>query len=442
MNDTKLLSIGKTAQVLGVHVDTLREWDKEGKLNPVKTPGNHRRYKWNDIERFCGEAKEDKEDANAVAVITYARVSSHEQKAKGDLGRQNDRLLAYCAKKQYKVVKSYEEVGSGMCDTRPKLHQMFKVIENKEVDKVIVEHKDRLTRFNFNFLAAFFASHGVEIEWTEDVLGKSYEQELVEDMLTLMSSFSNRIYGKRSAEMKKRRKAEKEKSEGAEGLQNGTQPEQRPADAAAKERRGGKVGVQLGLEPEESRSRSQNQNTEQHRTSPPPERHQADRSAVDVRVQQVCGSRSPKKSGSSVQQLLDAKEETEGRVPEIQEQEERDRRVQADRQYQGTERPHPTSSSRHDPAQGKGLPSHGRQDTERHGGRESGSLVRECTGGDGTAAVHGQEGREGCSGCGLGDQNSGGRIRRHDVSEPKTAANPVKEIGTTPKISQPEGEGE
>lgn len=214
MNDTKLLSIGKTAQVLGVHVDTLREWDKEGKLTPVKTPGNHRRYKWSDIERFCGEAKEEKEDANAVTVITYARVSSHEQKAKGDLGRQNDRLLAYCAKKQYKVVKSYEEVGSGMCDTRPKLHALFKLVEERKVKKVVVDHKDRLTRFNFEFLAAFFASHGVEIEWTEDVLGKSYEQELVEDMLTLMSSFSNRIYGKRSAEMKKRRKAEKEKDEG------------------------------------------------------------------------------------------------------------------------------------------------------------------------------------------------------------------------------------
>lgn len=75
---------------------------------------------------------------------------------------------------------------------------------------MIVEHKDRLTRFNFNFLAAFFASHNVEVEWTEEVLGnKRYEDELVEDMLTLMSSFSNKIYGKRSAENRKKKKAEK-----------------------------------------------------------------------------------------------------------------------------------------------------------------------------------------------------------------------------------------
>jgi excisionase family DNA binding protein len=60
MNETKLLSIGKTAEILGVHIDTLREWDKEGKLVPVKTFGNHRRYKQSDINTFCGIAKEDK----------------------------------------------------------------------------------------------------------------------------------------------------------------------------------------------------------------------------------------------------------------------------------------------------------------------------------------------------------------------------------------------
>jgi len=204
------LSIGKTAEILGVHIDTLREWDKDEKLVPVKTPGGHRRYRQEDIESFCGEIAEKKDNEKTIRVVTYSRVSSHEQKQKGDLERQNGRVLAYCVKKRYQVIKSYEEVGSGMCDTRPKLHQMFKMIENNEVDKVIVEHKDRLTRFNFNFLAAFFASHGVEVEWTEEVLGnKRYEDELVEDMLTLMSSFSNKIYGKRSAENRKKKKLEK-----------------------------------------------------------------------------------------------------------------------------------------------------------------------------------------------------------------------------------------
>lgn len=94
-----------------------------------------------------------------------------------------------------------------MSDQRAKLKQLFKLVADGKIDKVIVEHKDRLTRFNFNFLHEFFDSYDVAIEWvSETMTNKSYEQELVEDMLTLMSSFSNKIYGKRSAENRKKKK--------------------------------------------------------------------------------------------------------------------------------------------------------------------------------------------------------------------------------------------
>lgn len=202
----KLVSIGKAADLLGVHVDTLREWDNDGRLVPVKTLGNHRRYKLEDIESLCGD-KPKKPKSDLIRVACYARVSSHEQKQKGDLERQAGRILTYCAEKQYHVVKSYDEVGSGMSDNRGKLKQLFKLVSERKIDRVIVEHKDRLTRFNFNFLLDFFDSYDVGIEWvSETMTNKSYEQELVEDMLTLMSSFSNKIYGKRSAENRKKKK--------------------------------------------------------------------------------------------------------------------------------------------------------------------------------------------------------------------------------------------
>ena len=67
----------------------------------------------------------------------------------------------------------------------------------------MIEHKDRLTRFNYAYLDAFFSSLGVVIECMENVLPKSYEGELVEDILSLMASFSAKIYGKRSAERRK-----------------------------------------------------------------------------------------------------------------------------------------------------------------------------------------------------------------------------------------------
>ena len=209
----KLLSISKAADLLGLHVQTLRGWDKNGKLKPVKTLGNHRRYRLDDLQKLAGKEQDEKSDV--VRVATYCRVSSHDQKKKGDLERQNGRVLIYCAKQGYHVVKSFEEVASGMRDTRTKLKQLFQLVSENKIDKVVIEHKDRLTRFNFEFLTQFFASYNVEIEWIGEVLGKSYEQELVEDMLSLMSSFSNKIYGKRSAEIRKQKKTLEQQQEAA-----------------------------------------------------------------------------------------------------------------------------------------------------------------------------------------------------------------------------------
>jgi len=203
----QLVSIGKAADQLGVCIDTLREWDKSGVLVPIKTAGNHRRYRLSDIESMKGEIPEKSTADNKVRVCTYCRVSSHEQKQKGDLERQSGRVLKYCVQKNYDVVESFEEVGSGMKDNRPKLRRLFRLVEERKIDKVVVEHKDRLSRFMVGFLTDYFASHDVEIEWAEEILGQTYEQELVEDILSLMSSFSNKIYGKRSAANRKARKA-------------------------------------------------------------------------------------------------------------------------------------------------------------------------------------------------------------------------------------------
>jgi excisionase family DNA binding protein len=208
-NNRQLVSISQAADLLGVCQETLRQWDREGKLIPVKTAGNHRRYRIEDISRMRGEISKQQDYSGPERVAVYCRTSSHEQKQKGDLERQLGRVLAYCIEQKYSVVEKYEEVSSGMNDVRPKLKQLFRLVEEHKIDKVVVEHKDRLCRFMFEFLTAYFKSHGVEIEWMNEVLGKSYEEELVEDMLALMSSFSNRIYGKRSAENRKARKLAK-----------------------------------------------------------------------------------------------------------------------------------------------------------------------------------------------------------------------------------------
>jgi predicted site-specific integrase-resolvase len=129
------------------------------------------------------------------------------------LDRQKGRLLDYCRKQKYKVEYVFEEIGSGMSDTRCKLNKMFKLAAEKKISRIVVEHKDRLCRFNFGVYKIYFESHGVNVEWVDDVLPKSYEAELVEDMLSLMATCSAKIYGKRSAENRKK-KIELEKNNG------------------------------------------------------------------------------------------------------------------------------------------------------------------------------------------------------------------------------------
>lgn len=206
-----LLTIKETSEILGVSYETLRNWDKSGKLTPVKTAGGHRRYKQEDIEIMSQQIPDD-QDKNKELVATYSRVSSHEQKQKGDLDRQHNRLVEYCAKKGYILKDSFKEVASGMSDNRPRLNKLLKMIENKEINKVVVENKDRLTRFQFGIFEKYFSSHGVQIEWIEKKYEGNYQDELVNDIMSLMASFSGKLYGQRSAERRRKQKEEKVKN--------------------------------------------------------------------------------------------------------------------------------------------------------------------------------------------------------------------------------------
>jgi len=209
----KLVNVSQAAEMLGVSTKIMRIWDNDGKVEAVRTAGGHRRYRVSEIEKLQGihheEVKKPDKKPDKEQVCQYARVSSHEQKAKGDLDRQSTRLSKYSAEKGYHVAHVLTDVGSGMSSKRAKLKTLFNLVENHEITKVVVEHKDRLSRFNFGVYERYFASHGVKIEWMDSGKSKTYEEEMVDDMISLMSSFSSKIYGKRSAENRKRRKLEK-----------------------------------------------------------------------------------------------------------------------------------------------------------------------------------------------------------------------------------------
>jgi len=198
--DDFLISIKKASSVLGVHQETLRAWEREGKISCQKTKGNHRRYLNSEIQVMTG--KHNNETEITWGVCCYCRVSSNDQKKNGDLDRQKLRILEYCAKKGYRVDYIFDECCSGMRAERPKLNQLYRLINEKKISKVVVEHKDRMTRFGFPVFQAYFNSYGVDIEIVEETLPKSFENELLEDILSLMTSFSARLHSRRKRQSK------------------------------------------------------------------------------------------------------------------------------------------------------------------------------------------------------------------------------------------------
>jgi excisionase family DNA binding protein len=184
---------------LGVHPNTLRKWDKQGKIRVVRTVGGRRRMPESEVERLIGFVKPD---ASKKAVI-YVRVSSYDQKQKGDLERQKQSLLDYAKSRGYEVVAVLEDVASGLNEKRKSLSKLFNLVERREIGVIIVAFKDRLTRFGFSYLERYFSSHGVRIEVVNEEEPKDAYQELVEDLIALISSFAEKLYGLRSHKYEK-----------------------------------------------------------------------------------------------------------------------------------------------------------------------------------------------------------------------------------------------
>lgn len=200
----QLLTIKQAAQYLNVSQDTLRKWDVTGKLTPLKTSGGHRRYRKSQLDAYMGGSIETEKPKEIVCAI-YARVSSNEQKQKGDLDRQSQRLSEYCAKHNLYVGYIIKDIGSGLNDNRSGFNRLTDLVIKGKVNKVIVEHKDRLTRFQFGFIKKMHESYGCEVVVINDA-DVSSENELAADMMSLIASFSGKFYGIRSAERRKKNK--------------------------------------------------------------------------------------------------------------------------------------------------------------------------------------------------------------------------------------------
>lgn len=184
---TESLSIGKTASLLGVSVVTLRRWNKLGKLTSFRTFGNHRRFNINDILDVINPSR------NKLHV-SYARVSSHDQKK--DLETQCKRLELIIKQNEHKMLIS--DLGSGLNYNKNGLKKLINLITSQQVHTLYLTHKDRLLRFGSELIFSLCKKFGTKVVIVDAVQTATFEQELVQDVIELMTVFSAKLYGKRS----------------------------------------------------------------------------------------------------------------------------------------------------------------------------------------------------------------------------------------------------
>jgi len=171
-------------------VNTLQKWDRKGILKAYRSPTNRRYYTHEQYLRYRGFISSEQ-----GKTIAYARVSSPSQKR--DLVMQKEALRAYCLDHGIKVDQWVEDVGSALNYKRKGFHQVIQDIELGHVKRLIIGYEDRLVRFGYDWFEAFCERHGTEIVVTN---GESFspEQELVKDLLAIVTVFSARLHGLRS----------------------------------------------------------------------------------------------------------------------------------------------------------------------------------------------------------------------------------------------------
>jgi len=188
----RLYTMKEASKLLGVHVKTIQKWDKQGKIKCIRTVGGRRRIPESEIKRILGIREERK-------IVGYARVSSHTQK--DDLERQIELIKAYANEKGWDI-EILKDIGSGLKEDRRNFQKLLRMVMNREVSKVVIAYPDRLTRFGFKILEEFFKSYGTGIVIINK-RAKTPQEELIEDLITIISHFAGKLYGMRSHKYKK-----------------------------------------------------------------------------------------------------------------------------------------------------------------------------------------------------------------------------------------------
>lgn len=189
-----LYTIEEASNMLGVSKETLRRWERKGKITSERTQGKHRRYKKETIDRLL-----NKEIIRERMTVGYARVSTNEQKE--DLKRQIQLIENYCSSHGYEF-DIISDIGSGLNYNKKGIKQLIELIESDSIDRLVISYKDRLLRFGSEILFQMCDYHNVEVVIINS-MDNTFENELVDDVLSIITVYSAKLYGKRSHKNKK-----------------------------------------------------------------------------------------------------------------------------------------------------------------------------------------------------------------------------------------------
>jgi len=186
-----MYSIGKFAKLIGRSIETLRSWDKQGKLIPsYRSEGGHRMYSEEQLNEVLQIVK-PKERFN----LGYIRVSAKHQNS--DLERQRD-LMELFLMKQGKEFQIISDIGSGINYKKKGLKELLRLVSTNQIDTLYISYKDRLVHFGYELIEEVCELHGVKIIIINKSNEQTDEEELVDDILNIIHVFSCRLNGKRS----------------------------------------------------------------------------------------------------------------------------------------------------------------------------------------------------------------------------------------------------
>jgi excisionase family DNA binding protein len=199
MDKDEFLRPEEAAKILKVSKQTLINWDNSGLLSCIRTKGNHRRYRKSDIISKLSNQHSDQQPNRRS--ICYCRVSTPSQKE--DLERQADFFRG-----NYPNHEIIRDVGSGINFKRKGFNSILDLAITGNLQEVVVTHKDRLCRFGFDFYERIIREYSNGKIVVLDQKETSPTEELTNDLISIITVFSSRLYGLRSHKLKNKIKKE------------------------------------------------------------------------------------------------------------------------------------------------------------------------------------------------------------------------------------------